>query len=403
MATEPDVSAAGGDRPTPEEAARNQPLHAGYDYDRYPSSITGFTGVNLQRVFVRKQRPAVRTRVGPRGNFKGAIARLSDGSLVATACRRIDEHGLFGVHVYKSADRGMTWQEIGEDVLYGKEMSLTALPDDSLLLTVESTVPGYPSMTFADDPTRMCYHRSADGGRTWETGSIDGPGKPRNVLVEADGSLLMVRPRCSAYLRRPYAVRGRPFEPSPDLELSRSADGGRTWKSTTGRVAWRVTTFGEVSIARLRNGRLLASLRTNPPGTVGEGQQVTYLTESDDDGDTWCEPWPMGNLAEVQVNLLVLRSGRLLATYTNYHLPFGVCAVVSDDDGRTWSHDAPVQLALSADCYTGWPVTVELDDDQEDRGELITCYMITAYLNEPPESKGLERNVCEVVRWRLPS
>ena len=403
MATEPDVSAAGGDRPTPEEAARNQPLHAGYDYDRYPSSITGFTGVNLQRVFVRKQRPAVRTRVGPRGNFKGAIARLSDGSLVAAACRRIDEHGLFGVHVYKSADRGLTWQEIGEDPLYGKEMSLTALPDDSLLLTVESTVPGYPSMTFAGDPTRMSYYRSADGGRTWEAGSIDGPGKPRNVLVEADGSLLMVRPRCSAYLRRPYAVRGRAFEPSPDLELSRSADGGRTWKSTTGRVAWRVTTFGEVSIARLRNGRLLASLRTNPPGTVGEGQQVTYLTESDDDGDTWCEPWPMGNLAEVQVNLLVLRSGRLLATYTNYHLPFGVCAVVSDDDGRTWSHDAPVQLALSADCYTGWPVTVELDDDQEDRGELITCYMITAYLNEPPESKGLERNVCEVVRWRLPS
>ncbi len=403
MATEPNVGAAGGDRPTPEEAARNQPLHAGYDYDRYPSSITGFTGVNLQRVFVRKQRPAVRTRVGPRGNFKGAIARLSDGSLVATACRRIDEHGLFGVHVYKSADRGLTWQEIGEDVLYGKEMSLTALPDDSLLLTVESTVPGYPSMTFSDDPTRMCYHRSADGGRTWEAGSIDGPGKPRNVLVEADGSLLMVRPRCSAYLHRPYAVRGRPFEPSPDLELSRSTDGGRTWNSTTGRVAWRVTTFGEVSIARLRNGRLLASLRTNPPGTVGEGQQVTYLTESDDDGDTWCEPWPMGNLAEVQVNLLLLRSGRLLATYTNYHLPFGVCALVSDDDGRTWSHDAPVQLALSADCYTGWPVTVELDDDQEDRGEMITCYMITAYLNEPPESKGLERNVCEVVRWRLPS
>ena len=403
MATEPDVSAAGGDRPTPEEAARNQPLHAGYDYDRYPSSITGFTGVNLQRVFVRKQRPAVRTRVGPRGNFKGAIARLSDGSLVAAACRRIDEHGLFGVHVYKSADRGLTWQEIGEDPLYGKEMSLTALPDDSLLLTVESTVPGYPSMTFAGDPTRMSYYRSADGGRTWEAGSIDGPGKPRNVLVEADGSLLIARPRCSAYLRRPYAVRGRPFEPSPDLELSRSADGGRTWKSTTGRVAWRVTTFGEVSIARLRNGRLLASLRTNPPGTDGEGQQITYLTESDDDGDTWCEPWPMGNVAEVQVNLLLLRSGRLLATYTNYHLPFGVCAVVSDDDGRTWSHDAPVQLALSADCYTGWPVTVELDNDQEDRGELITCYMITAYLNEPPESKGLERNVCEVVRWRLPS
>jgi hypothetical protein len=61
-----------------------------------------------------------------------------------------------------------------------------------------------------------------------------------------------------------------------------------------------------------------------------------------------------------------------------------------------------VQLALSADCYTGWPVTVELDGDPEDGAELITCYMITAYLNEPPEPKGVQRSVCEVVRWRLP-
>ena len=395
MATEPDLNAAGGDRPTPEEAARNAPLLAGYDYDRYPSSITGFTGINLQRVFVRRQAPAVRTRVGPRGNFKGAIARLSDGTLVAAACRRIDIHGLFGVHVYRSADRGLTWREIGETTLLGKEMSLTALPDDSLLLTVESTaIPG--------NGIRMQYHRSIDGGRTWTTDSLDGLGKPRNVLVDSDGSLLMVRPLGSAYLQRFYDAAGRDFAPNPHLELSRSRDGGRTWQSTTGHVAWSVSTFGEVSIARLPDGRLLASLRTNPPGTVGEGQQVTYLTESDDEGATWCEPWPMANIAEVQVNLLLLCDGRLLATYTNYHLPFGVCAVVSDDGGRTWSCDAPVQLALSADCYTGWPVTVELDGDPEDGAELITCYMITAYLNEPPEPKGVQRSVCEVVRWRLP-
>ena len=387
--------ASGPERPTQEEAARNRPLHAGYDYRRYPSSITGFTGVNLQRVFVRQQFAAVRTRVGPRGNFKGAIARLSDGTLVAAVCRRIDEQGLFGVHIYRSADRGLTWPEIGEQTLYGKEMSLTALPDDSLLLTVESTaVPG--------NPIRMQYHRSIDGGRTWETDSLDGPGKPRNVLVEADGSLLMVRPLGSAYLQRFYDAAGRDFEPNPHLELSRSRDGGRTWESTAGRVAWSVTTFGEVSIARLRDGRLLASLRTNPPGTHGEGQQLTYLTESEDDGGTWCEPWPMTGVAEVQVNLLLLRSGRLLATYTNYHLPFGVCTVVSDDDGRTWSNGAPLQLALSADCYTGWPVTVELDGAETDAAELATCYMITAYLNEPPDPKGVQRSVCELVRWRLP-
>ena len=105
----------------------------------------------------------------------------------------------------------------------------------------------------------------------------------------------------------------------------------------------------------------------------------------------------MGNAAEFQVNLLTLHYGRVLATYTNYHLPFGICAVVSRDDGQTWSYIAPIQLAISADCNTGWPVTAELDGD-----ELITSYAITAYLNEPQDSSGASRNVWEVVRWRLP-
>ena len=276
-------------------------------------------------------------------------------------------------------------------------MSLTTVPDGSVLLTVKLAVPGYPTLTLGEDPTVMVFHRSADGGRTWEPGAIDGPQKPRNLVVESDGSLLMVRAAASAYLSHIYEAAGKPYEVNPNLELHRSTDGGRSWSSALGTIAWDVTTFGEVSAVRLADDRLLASLRTNPPGTDGEGQQVTYLTESVDDGATWSKPWPMGNIAEVQVNLLLLDSGKLLATYTNYHLPFGVCAVVSEDHGRTWSYDAPVQLAVSADCYTGWPVTVELDG-----GELATCYMITAYLNEPPEPKGVQRSVCEMVRWRLP-
>ena len=150
----------------------------------------------------------MRTRVGPRGNFKGAIARLSDGTLVAAACRRINIQGLFGVHVYRSADRGSTWQEIGETTLYGKEMSLTALPDDSLLLTVESTA-------VPRNLTGMHYHRSTDGGRTWTTEILDGPGKPRNVLVDSDGSLLLVRPLGSAYLQRFYDAAGHGLRTEP--------------------------------------------------------------------------------------------------------------------------------------------------------------------------------------------
>lgn len=383
------IVTSGGSPPTAEEEARNAPLRTGYDYGKYPSAITGFTGVNLQRISVRRDHPAVRVRVGPRGNFKGAICRLADGTLRVATCRRITDEGLFGIHVYGSDDRGSSWTEINETPLLGKEMSLTAVPDGSMFMTVESKA-------FLEDPTQMATCRSTDGGRTWQTHLLDGQQVPRNLIVEPDRSLLMVRALRSAYWKHLYDQAGRPYTPSPHLELLRSDDGGQSWSRREGRIDWDHCAFGEVSAARLPNGHLLATLRSNPPGTTGEGAQITYLTESTDDGATWCKPRVMGHNAEVQAQLLPLSCGRLLATYTNYHLPFGVCAVVSDDGGRTWRYDAPIQLALSADCYTGWATTVELDD------ELITSYAITAYLNEPPEAIGARRSVCEVVRWRLP-
>ncbi len=384
------ILTTGGSPPTDEEERLNAPLRAGYDYGKYPSGITGYTGVNRQRISVRRQCPAVRARVGPRGNFKGAVCRRQDGHLVLAACRRVTSAGLFGIHVHESRDLGLTWRSINETELFGKEMSLTVVPDGSLLMTVESKA-------FLEDPTQMALYRSEDGGIHWERLIIDGQQTPRNVIVEEDGSLLMVRALRSAYWQHLYDGVGRPYTPCPDLELLRSTDGGRTWARREGKVAWENARFGEVSSVRLGPGRLLASLRTNPPGTDGEGAQVTYLTESMDDGDSWSEPWIMGHTAEVQVQLLLLDGGRLLATYTNYHLPFGVCAVTSDDGGRSWSYDAVVQLAISADCYTGWATTVRLDADA-----LITSYAMTAYVNEPPEAGGAERNVCEVVRWRLP-
>ena len=400
------IVTAGGNPPTKEEEARNAPLRTGYDYSQYPSSITGFTGMNLQRITVRKEFPAVRVRVGPRGNFKGAVCRRHDGALVLAVCRRVTNQGLFGIHIYVSQDRGHSWNELDTTLsncpfpitrhsdtqppLLGKEMSLTAVPDGSLLLTVECK-------SFIEDPTTMAMYRSEDGGKTWRMTMIEGQEVSRNLIVEPDGGLLFVRALRSAYWQHIYDEAGKPYEPCADLELLRSSDGGRTWSRSEGHVAWDNARFGEVSSVRLGEGRLLASLRSNPPGTQGEGGQVTYLTESTDDGATWCEPWVMGNTAEVQVQLLKLSDGRLLATYTNYHLPFGVCAVMSHDDGRRWSYDSIIQLALSADCYTGWATTVELDG-----GDLITSYAITAFVNEPPTVLGAERNVCETVQWQLP-
>ena len=80
-------------------------------------------------------------------------------------------------------------------------------------------------------------------------------------------------------------------------------------------------------------------------------------------------------------------------SWSNYHLPYGVAATVSIDGGRTWRRDRTIQLAVSADCYTGWASTVQLGD-----GSLVTAYATTIYVPE----KDKPKSACEVVRWRLP-
>lgn len=179
---------------------------------------------------------------------------------------------------------------------------------------------------------------------------------------------------------------------SPNLELCRSRDGGVTWQCAVGEVAWDYQGFGEVSAIRLQTGGYLAALRRQIPGTAGEGFEDTVLTESLDGGAHWSTPRALGPSAEVHVYLTELAEGRILATYSNYHLPWGVFAVVSGDGGRTFDVDHSVQLALSGDFYVGGPVTLQLPD-----GALVTAYATTSYFAQSPDN-----TTCEVVRWRLP-
>ncbi|MFH1006070.1 MAG: sialidase family protein [Candidatus Latescibacterota bacterium] len=369
-----------------EEQGRNAALLTDYDYDQYPEWITGYTGMNLQEISISQHLRAVRTRIGPRGNYKSGLTALSDGTLIASPCRATAEPGKMQIHIYQSKDHGLTWKEIGEEVPLGKEPTLCYLPDGTLLMTAQQLGDAH------EDKARLPISRSTDGGRHWTTVHVDTPDLPRNLMVEPDGSVLIVHAQGPAYYRAAFESAGKPFEPSPHLELLRSTDGGCTWQPSPGLIDWDHTDFGEVSCVRLPSGALLASLRGNPPGTLHEGFELTWLTESTDNGKTWCTPWVMSNTAEVHVHLLVLPDGRLLATYSNYHLPYGAFAVVSSDHGRTWTYDQPIQLALSADLYVGWPFSMPLED-----GSLLTVYAITSYLSQPPD-----RTTCEVVRWNLP-
>ena len=268
----------------------------------------------------------------------------------------------------------VTWEKINRTRLFGKEPSMTALADGSLVLTTQDFGPG-------SSGDRMPVCRSADGGRNWQTILLPGRAYPRNVIVEADGNLLMIR--------------GGKGMASPHLHLCRSRDGGATWDVTEGVIDWDAPPYSEVASIRLADGRLLAALRTLAPDVPvpdAHGFGVTMVTESKDDGAHWATPRTVTNIAEVHAFFTALDDGRILLTYANYHLPFGVFAIVSSDGGRTWDRDHPVQLALSASNTAGWPVTLQLADHS-----LITAYALTAYLHQSPGAF-----VTEVVRWRLP-
>ena len=361
---------------------RNTALLGGYEYEKYATALTGFTGQDLQRIGLERWLPAVRTRVGTRGRYKAGFTRLPDGTLVLASCRDNNEpdptQRKFHISVFSSDDEGLTWKEIANPGIVGKEPCLTARPDGSLILIAE---PGYYGPGAKRDEHALA--KSTDGGKTWETTVHRCNDSTRNMIVEPDGSLLMIHAEQPDFHGEGHG--------SSNLLVGRSQD-GLEWDYEEGLIDWDWTGFGEVSSIRTSDGSLLAALRRQIPGTTGEGFEDTVITESRDNGKTWSHPWQLLTTAQVHAYLTELADGRILCTYSNYHVPFGVSAVLSYDGGRTWDLENTVRLSTSSGYWVGWAVTLQLPD-----ASLMSSYAATTYYKQPPDMFTLE-----VVRWSLP-
>ena len=92
------------------------------------------------------------------------------------------------------------------------------------------------------------------------------------ILPPRTCTLLMVRTLRNGWIHKNSG--------SPDFQLCRSRDHGRSWSFSVGTVDWDCTEFGEISAIRLKDGRFLAAVRRQLPGTVGEGFEDTVMTES---------------------------------------------------------------------------------------------------------------------------
>jgi len=362
-----------------------------HDISKYPAGLTGWGGCDLNDNIARWDlRPAHRCRLGKpgetRGLYKAGTAVMPNGDIISTPCRNPGEgSNRFSTHVFRSRDNGTTWQEIGKTPLFGKEPGLTCLRSGVLILTTED-LGGETTPVF----------RSEDGGVTWTSADLGKRrGTVRNIIEEDDGSLTMFRgPR--------YEEGG----PDQEARIFRSTDEGRSWE-ITGKTLWEVdppATPEEPHVVRLPDGRLLAVIRVGGTHTI-EGAEAPpgfeagdhlLLTISQDNGDTWTPCRDFLGYAKVHGWLTLLADGRLMCTYASYHLPFGVFAVLSGDLGETWDSRRPIQLAISADLYVGWPVSVQLPG-----GDILTTYAATVY-PKFRDGTSADQSTCEAVRWQLP-
>lgn len=195
-------------------------------------------------------------------------------------------------------------------------------------------------------------HFSSDDGRSF----------PETVKIET-------APFCGGYANRGGVCLpdGRILVPFSDVYnfrdvfLMESQDGGASWAEPKLLASIEGSEFEEPALIRCASGKLLMVLRDN-------GRRVLHKIVSHDDGRSWTAPEPIG-ITGYPAHLLTLSDNRLLMTYGWRYPDFGIQAVVSQDEGESWSTE-PIRIRdRMGSPNLGYPVTLQLPD-----GELLTIY-----------------------------
>ena len=231
---------------------------------------------------------------------------------------------------------------------HGRPMMLTDLGGGQLMFQTEAK------------PSRQFF--SSDYGRTWPESrplQLASNGLKFNVegsaLVDRDAAGLAKR---IASIGFSY-TRTRRFPKDPAVAMLRwSDDGGRNWINETQpgwgwREEYQGKTIqhgtGEGSIARARNGWLVAALRTDMAAEFypyhNDNLMGVGVSVSKDDGRTWTPMQRLYEAGRMHTHLIVMPGGEIVLTHimrqdvkggrlVSYGR--GAGAVVSYDNGLTW-------------------------------------------------------------------
>jgi hypothetical protein len=297
------------------------------------------------------------------------LKRLPGGEL-AVAIYNKPEHGMLcgDIELWVSSDDGRSWvrrstisdhSEDPELVRMNHTMGVTR--DVSLVALVSGWSKGRKLPLL---PVQICI--SEDQGRTWQRSICPDPAIAKlvphgDIVAGPDGTLT-----ASLYGSQPDPT--APRGARAHSMTVRSRDHGRTWTDLRPLTA----DGGETSLLRLRSGKWLAAVRRE--GQMELALALTMasvsLFTSNDEGNTWqASDLPLSLPGQHPGHLLELKDGRLLVSYgSRITGMYGVCARVSDDQGKTWSRPK-VLISAPGPMDSGYPSTVEMDD-----GTLVTAY-----------------------------
>ena len=213
-----------------------------------------------------------------------------------------------------------------------------------------------------------CF-RSPDRGRTWEdVPSIVWPNHTQAVVELANNTLKLGGSRVVCWVVGCDGIegvtRGRLYAP----QLFLSENDGETWNfyseicsDPAGRIA-----YSYPQIVVLPSGRWLCFLGAWYI-TGGARTRWTSVCHSDDEGLNWSAPRRI-HAWSVSPFPLLLKDGRIVVVYMRRNPdPTGLYAIVSNDDGQTWSEpvclrDDTVVAGPRGVIDGGYPLAVEMDD-----------------------------------------
>lgn len=215
--------------------------------------------------------------------------------------------------------------------------------------------------------------RSTDGGKSWDSESIDLPPDCLGLHSHHHTATQLVTFK-GVRLNVVYGYRrGEPD--SHEVYFLRSEDDGKTWNCFPmyPNPADTVEGFNETTIEQAADGTIIALMRSKT-------QDYLWQSESKDDGLTWSKAVKTP-IWGVPAHLLRLKDGRLLCANGYRKDPMGIRVTLSHDNGRTW--DMNNQIIIRGDGFgrpgdLGYPLAYERKD-----GSIFLIYYITTDTGNP--------------------